>query len=208
MTAPGGTIFIVDDDASIRGALSRALTLRGFAVQTFESAEEFLANYAPEDAGCLVLDYGMPRVSGLDLQDRLNEIGYRIPIIFISGHGGVPETVRAMRSGAVDFLEKPFRQEVLIERIQAALEIDATTRRDDTQHAEARRRLANLTEREAEIAKLIVSHPSEASSKFIARMLDISPRTVDHHRARILEKMVVKSVAELVDLNNKAGLFD
>lgn len=201
------TVYVVDDDESIRVSLSRALKRNGFDVATFASAQAFLDGYERGAPGCLILDYGMPEVSGLDLQDHLNANGYTIPVIFITGHGGIPESVRAIKGGAVDFLEKPFRQEVLVDRIHAALSLDAAARRGENAAAAARARLANLTEREREIAEIIVRHPAEASSKFVARTLDISPRTVDHHRARILEKMAVKSVAELVDLANKAELF-
>lgn len=201
-------VFVVDDDAGIRSSLSRALAKRGFQVQVFESATAFLDGYSPGAPGCLVLDFGMPGISGLDLQEELNKRGYDIPVIFITGHGGIPESVRAMKGGAVDFLEKPFRQDVLLDRIQQAFALDRETRREGDLRGEAREKLDRLTEREAEIAELIVSQPSEASSKYIARILDISPRTVDHHRARVLEKMNVRSVAELVDLANKAGLFD
>lgn len=203
-TAP--IVFIVDDDSGIRSSLSRALIKRGFTVETFESAETFLNAYDPEVSGCLVLDYGMPQMNGLELQATLLEKGYVIPIIFVTGHGGVAESVQAIKSGAVDFLEKPFRQDVLVDRINNAFEIDAEARQRDLVVGKAQSKFDNLTEREKEIASLIVSQPSEASSKEIARQLDISPRTVDHHRARILEKMDVRSVAELVDLSSKVNL--
>lgn len=199
-------VFIVDDDSGIRSSLSRALRKRDFAVEAFESAEAFLQSYDPDVPGCLVLDYGMPQMNGLELQNTLLDRGYIIPIIFITGHGGVAESVQAIKSGAVDFLEKPFRQDVLVERIRNAFEIDADARKRDQITGQAQSKFNNLTDREKEIASLMVSQPSEASSKEIARQLDISPRTVDHHRARILEKMNVRSVAELVDLSSKVNL--
>lgn len=207
MINPTPTVFLVDDDSDIRSSLSRALTKRGFQVEAFESAEAFLQQYNPDQPGCLVLDYGMPNMNGLELQSMLLEKGASIPIIFITGHGGVAESVQAIKSGAVDFLEKPFRQDVLVDRITTAFEIDAAARTDTEATHQARKNFSNLTDREREIASLIVSRPSDASSKEIARQLDISPRTVDHHRARILEKMSVRSIAELVDLSGKAGLF-
>ncbi|MDW3225570.1 MAG: response regulator [Paracoccaceae bacterium] len=205
---PEQTVFIVDDDEDIRTSLSRALNTRGYATRVFPSAQTFLDAYDADLSGCLILDYGMPQMSGLDLQRALVGRGASLPIIFITGHGGVPESVQAMKLGAVDFLEKPFRQEVLIKQIDAALKLDAQSRRGRARARDARRRFENLTEREREIARLLVSQPSSSSSKDLARQLDISPRTVDHHRARVLEKMRVNSVAELVDLCISTSLFD
>lgn len=193
-------IFIVDDDADIRVSLSRALETRGYATKTFASAIAFLDFYTPDQSGCLILDYGMPKMTGLQLQELLVAKGYMIPTIFITGHGGVPESVEAMKMGAIDFLEKPFRQETLISQINAALEIDAGNRRSCDRSRTARLNFKKLTEREREILEFLVSNPSATSSKDVARHLDISPRTVDHHRARILEKMQVNSVVELVGL--------
>lgn len=201
-------VFIVDDDNGIRSSLSRALGKRGFDVLTFESANAFLSVYDPAVPGCVVLDYGMPDVNGLELQAIMGRRGYSIPIIFITGHGGVAESVQAIKAGAVDFLEKPFRQDVLVDRIRSAFEIDAEMRERDQAIIKARSNFSNLTDREKEIASLIVRQPSDASSKEIARTLEISPRTVDHHRARIFEKMRVRSIAELVDLAGKARFFD
>lgn len=200
-------VFLVDDEADIRTSLSRALGLRGYRIEAFESAQAFLDAYDGSEAGCLVLDYGMPKMDGLELQRHLDERGLNIPIIFITGHGGVPESVQAMKMGAMDFLEKPFKQSVLIDRIDTAFEVDRE-RRASNQHSSAMRaRYASMTEREREIARIMVTNPGSNSSKDVARQLDISPRTVDHHRARILEKMGVGSVAELVETTVKAGLF-
>ncbi len=206
MTEREPTVFLVDDDKDIRRSLSRALTKRGFAVEDFVGAMDFLGAYDPSNPGCLVLDHGMPDMTGLELQELLLEKNINIPIIFITGHGGVPESVKAIKSGAVDFLQKPFKQDLLIERINNAFEIDAASRQGDNLQSEIRARFDRLTEREREIASLMINQPSEASSKMIARTLDISPRTVDHHRARILEKMDARSVAELLDLANKANI--
>jgi len=202
------TVFIVDDDADIRSSLSRSLSKRGFEVETFESALVFLESYDPERPGCLILDHGMPEMTGLELQQLLVDQDIALPVIFITGHGGVPESVRAIKAGAIDFLEKPFRQDVLVERISTAFKLDTENRQKNAPLIEARAAFERLTDREQEIASLMVSQPSDASSKELARHLDISPRTVDHHRARILEKMNVRSIAELVDLTIRASLVE
>lgn len=209
MTEPdleGPCVFLVDDDANIRVSLSRALVLRGYNVQTFSSGAEFL-EVCKDAAGCLLLDYGMPGMNGLELQKRLKDMGVKIPIVFITGHGGIPESVEAMKMGAVDFLEKPFKQSVLVDRIDAALKMDKKLRQDSLESSAAVSRFGSLTDREREIAIILSTETGQNSSKEIARRLGISPRTVDHHRARILEKMNVGSVAELVETGIRAGLF-
>lgn len=202
------TVFVVDDDKGIRASLERALKMRAYQVETYGSAQDFLSNYKADRHGCLLLDYGMPGMDGLELQQHLNASGIRLPIIFITGHGGVPESVQAIKGGALDFIEKPFPQSVLIERIEAAFKIA----RDQIQHERSSRqmqsRVASLTARELEIVRLIVSRPSESSSKEIAAHLGISPRTVDHHRARILEKLDVKSLTELIALIRPSDIAD
>jgi two-component system response regulator FixJ len=197
----------VDDDEDLRSSLARALRLRGFQTRTFASATEFLDGYSSEQSGCLILDYGMPEMSGLELQALMVERGITIPTIFITGHAGVPESVQAMKLGAVDFLEKPFRQEVLLAQIDSALKTEAARRKSHDETRQARQRFDRLTDREREITEFLVMNPSNTSSKDVARALDISPRTVDHHRARILEKMQVSSVVELVDLARRTNLF-
>lgn len=194
------TVFLIDDDEGIRRSLQRALEKRGYAVESHASAASFLAVYDPDRQGCLLLDYGMPGMNGLELQKHLNGLGATIPVIFITGHGGVPESVQAIKAGAVDFLEKPFRQAHLVERIETAFAI-ARERLDLDEHdRRMRARFQSLTAREMEIVQRMITRPSEISSKEMAAALGISPRTVDHHRARILEKMGVKSVAELIAL--------
>lgn len=198
-------VFVVDDDPDIRSSLSRALGKRGLQVQVFASAQAFLDAYDGQEPGCLILDHGMPDMTGLELQKHLNKHEYPLEIIFITGHGGVPESVQAIKGGAVDFLEKPFRQSVLFERIQTAFVINRKRLSERRKIQMARARFDRLTAREQEIVDRIVSAPSEASSKEIGLFLGISHRTVDHHRARILEKLEVKSVAELIALVQKAG---
>ena len=205
-TSDPSTVFLVDDDDRIRASLARALGKRGFHVQTFASAEAFLDHYDPQVPGCLVLDYGMPGLNGLELQRHLATKDLSIPIIFISGHGGVPESVQAMKAGAVDFLEKPFRQQTLVACIEDAFATDLAGRAAAETTKSARDRFDRLTAREKEIAQFMIANPSNTSSKEIGRRLDISPRTVDHHRARILEKMNINSVPELIDLSITAGL--
>ena len=205
-TGKTSTVFLIDDDESVRTSLSRALKKRGFSVSTFDSAVKFLEDYDGLQPGCLVLDYELPELNGLELQKRLAEEGKTIPIIFISGHGGVPESVQAMKAGAVDFLEKPFRQHLLVECIELALAKDLKTRATAETSRAARAKYEQLTAREKEIAQFMIANPSNTSSKDIGRELNISPRTVDHHRARILEKMDIRSVAELIDLSVSASL--
>jgi len=206
--AEGPLVFLVDDDANIRASLARALGLRGYEVRAYASAKEFLSAYDQSRSGCLLLDYGMPGMDGLQLQKHLKEAGIGVPVIFITGHGGIPESVQAMKMGAIDFLEKPFKNSVLIERIEAAFKADASRRAVIQQNSGTLARFNALTEREREIALILSTDPGRNSSKEIARQLGISPRTVDHHRARILEKMEVSSVAELVETSLKAGLFN
>ncbi|MEP5151470.1 response regulator [Planktotalea sp.] len=202
------TVFLVDDDDRIRVSLARALDKRGFRVESFPSAEAFLESFDDTLPGCLVLDYGMPGLNGLDLQKHLAQAELSIPIIFISGQGGVPESVQAMKAGAVDFLEKPFRQAELVACIEMAFERDAETRSAQETMKTARNKFESLTAREREVALFMIEHPSTTSSKEVGRQLDISPRTVDHHRARILEKMSIGSVAELIDLSGSAALLE
>lgn len=194
------TVFVVDDDDDIRKSLSRSLEKRGYAVETYETAQAFLDAYDGTRSGCLVLDYGLPGMNGLELQEHLSVQKLSIPIIFITGHGGIPQSVQAIKGGALDFLEKPFRQSVLVERIEVAFKmaVERDSVRERMQEKAAR--FDRLTAREQEIVDRILAEPSETSSKEIAGFLGISPRTVDHHRARILEKLGVRSVAEMISL--------
>jgi two-component system response regulator FixJ len=200
MPDPQLTVFLIDDDEDIRRALQRALEKRGYSVQSHASAASFLADFDPDRPGCLLLDYGMPGMNGLELQKHLNALGATIPVVFITGHGGVPESVQAIKAGAVDFLEKPFRQADLVERIETTFAIARERLDHDERDRCLRARFNLLTARELEIVERMIARPSEISSKELASALGISPRTVDHHRARILEKMSVRSVAELIAL--------
>lgn len=202
---PRLTVFVVDDDEDIRSSLSRALGKRGYRVETFPSARAFLGAYDESRAGCLILDHGMPGMTGLELQQVLNGHDWPIPIIFITGHGGVPESVQAIKGGAVDFLEKPFPQAVLVERIETAFAIASRMQAERSDQHGIRARFERLTAREQEIVERMIAHPSGISSKEIGTWLGISPRTVDHHRARILEKLEVRSVAELISLAQRQG---
>jgi two-component system response regulator FixJ len=202
MTEDEPIVYVVDDDRDIRTSLSRALRMRDFTVETYDSAGAFLDAYDGTRTGCLILDYGMPGMSGLELQQHVNREGYPLAIIFVTGHGGVPESVQAMKGGAVDFLEKPFRQSILVERIGTARELAVRMKEAAGRERDIAARFDRLTAREREIVDRILQHPGEVSSKEIGRLLGISPRTVDHHRARILEKLEVRSVVELVDLAN------
>ena len=202
------TVFVIDDDEGIRTSLARALQKRGYEVETHASARSFLESYDPDRPGCLVLDYGMPDMNGLELQKHLNANGMQLPIIFITGHGGVPESVQAIKGGALDFIEKPFPQSALIERIEAAFEIARGQMRVADSQRQKQLRIDSLTARELEVLRLIVLRPSEASSKEVAAHFGISPRTVDHHRARILDKLDVSSVAELIALVRPGDIAD
>lgn len=205
MADPTKTLFIVDDDEAIRTSLTRSLGMRGYQVESYASACDFLATYDGSNPGCLILDQGMPGMTGLELQAHLTRLGQDIPIIFITGHGGVPESVQAMKGGAVDFLEKPFPQSVLLERIEAALAQLTNNLANAAKTADLRQKFDRLTARELELVDHILANPSQISSKEIGRTLGISPRTVDHHRARILEKLQVRSVAEMIDLAARGG---
>ncbi|WP_112310255.1 response regulator transcription factor [Pseudogemmobacter bohemicus] len=196
----GLTVFLVDDDEAIRNSLSRALQKRDYRVETFASAADFLISFDGKTPGCLILDYGMPGMNGLELQTYLTSAGHDLPIIFITGHGGVPESVQAIKAGALDFLEKPFRQSVLIERIETAFALVADHQAARAGSERLRAKFDRLTSREIEIVRHMVSNPSETSSKEVGARLGISPRTVDHHRARILEKLQIRSVAELISM--------
>ena len=198
-------IFVVDDDSGVRELMLDSLEHHGFRVQAFDRAAAFLAAYNSEQAGCLVLDLSMPDMNGLELQQELIRRDVSIPIIFITGNADIPQTVQALKAGAVDFLEKPFRQEVLLQRIEEALSKDQKIRAEKNRNESIKSRFERLTARELDVLRLLVSGTASLSNKAIARKLDISHRTVDHHRARIMEKTGTHSITELARLAHQAG---
>ncbi len=191
------TVFVVDDEADIRDALRMLLGSVGLKVETFGSAREFLKGYDPSRPGCLILDVRMPGMSGPELQEQLRTNRIQIPVIIITGHGDVPTTVRTMKAGAIDVIEKPFNDQVLIDRVQQALARDARQREAAAGVKAIERRLARLTPREREVMEGIVQGKL---NKVIAADLGLSTRTVEIHRARIMEKMQAKSVSKLVQM--------
>ena len=202
MTELEQTVFVVDDDPAVGDAIRLLLRSVGIPAQVFPSAMEYLDAYDPERAGCLVLDVRMPGMSGLELQQRLSVMGSILPIIFVTAHGDVPMAVTAVRTGAMDFIEKPFRDQELLDKIQEALEHDRRQRVQQQDLTTIRERLSSLTPREREVLELVVSGKP---NKNIARSLGISQRTVEIHRARVMEKMNVRSVSMLVQMVMRAS---
>lgn len=192
-----GTVFVVDDDEDVRDSLRLLLRSVGLEAVAYPSADAFLDAYDAEQPGCLVLDVRMPGMSGLGLQQRLAELGATLPIIFITGHGDVPAAVRAMRSGAIDFLQKPFDDQQLLDRIHQALEADRDLRAEVDAREAVERRLDSLTPRERQVMELIVAG---LANKNVAGRLGVSPRTVEIHRARVMAKMKASSFAHLVKM--------
>lgn len=189
------TVFLVDDDAAVRDALSTLFRAEGLAVSEHDSAESFLADLSPEACGCLVLDLRMPGLSGIQLQQELTDRHITLPIIFLTGHGDIPMSVRALKAGAVDFFEKPADPDMLLERVREALALDTERRDTRTQQTQMSTRYERLTEREREILSLVADG---RTSKEIARALGISPRTVEVHRSHIMEKLDAGSLADLI----------
>jgi two-component system response regulator FixJ len=193
--AKGPTVFIVDDDDSMRRAIALLLKTVGYSPVEFAKPSEFLAKFDPKVHGCLVLDIRMPEMSGLEIQQQLNRSGAMLPVIFITGHGDIPIAVQAMKDGAFDFLTKPFRDQELLDRINGALKQDAENRAAVEQHADLRARAESLTPREKEVFELIVVGKA---NKVVAIDLGLSERTVEIHRSNVMEKMGARSVAHLV----------
>jgi two-component system response regulator FixJ len=192
-TAP--TVFVVDDDANVRGALARLIRSLGMQVETFASAREFLGRQRPDGPACLVLDVLIARENGLMVQETLQTTAWCPPIIFLTGHGTVPMCVRAMRAGAVDFLQKPVDDEALLAAIATALEQDYRTRDSQRQRAALQQRIATLSPREQEVLGLVTTG---LLNKEIAYVLGTSEKTIKAHRARVMQKMQATSIAELV----------
>ncbi len=189
------TVFIVDDDREVRQAVALLMESVGLPVETYGSADQFLGAFDPERPGCLILDVRMPGMSGLELQAQLAAAEIHPPVIIITGHGDVPMAVRAVQAGAVDFIEKPFNDQALLDSVHRALEQDARRRGQVRELAGIRRRLDSLTPREREVLKLVVSG---LRNKMIAAELDVSQSTVEAHRARVMEKMQARTLSDLM----------
>lgn len=193
-----GTVFIVDDDPAIRIAMQALMDSVGLAHEIFASGNEFLDGLDDQRPGCLVLDIRMPGLGGLELQEELIRRGNSLPVIFITGHGDVPMAVEAMQKGAVDFIQKPFRDQDLLDRISEALRTDKERRQERERHARVAERVDRLTNREKEVFELVVTGKP---NKIIAYELGVSQRTVEIHRARVMEKMQARSLADLVKMH-------
>src|SRR5271163_3357774 len=195
--SPAPVVFVVDDDDGMRRALDMLLSTVGYKTTVFSRPGEFLANLKPDTPGCLVLDIRMPEMSGLEVQQQLNRMGSMLPVIFVTGHGDIPMAVQAMKEGAFEFIQKPFRDQDLLDRINHALKQDAENRSTVARRAEVHHRLETLTPRERQVMEMVVDG---AANKVIAIDLNLSERTVEIHRAKVMEKMGARSVAHLVKL--------
>jgi len=204
MTAkiPSEVVFVVDDDASMRDAISRLLNAVGLTVQTFSSARAFLNRRLLDVPGCLVLDVRLPGLSGLDLQREMVERGIHIPVVFITGHGDIPMSVQAMKAGAVEFLTKPFRDQDLLDAVRSGIQLDRKEREERSDLAELRDCVRQLTQREQEVMSLVVSG---LLNKQIALQLGTSEKTIKIHRSQVMRKMRANSLAHLVTMSQKLG---
>jgi RNA polymerase sigma factor (sigma-70 family) len=200
MSPSNAIIFVVDDDTSVRNAVKRLIRSLGFTVETFDSAQTFLKHEPHDGPACLVLDIRMPGTSGIQLQEQLADAGVQIPIIFITGHGNIPMSVKAMKAGAVDFIEKPFEDQKLIDAIHMAIARSKQLRKQQAELNKLQQRVYSLTPREHEVFRLVVSG---MLNKQIAGDLGMSEKTVKVHRARVMQKMKAASLADLVRMAEK-----
>jgi len=203
VTEEKAAVYVVDDDPSVRKALQRLLRSADYDAKTFASAPEFLDFTCPDIPGCLILDIKMPQLSGLELQERISEKGISLPIIFITGHGTVPASVKAFKAGAMDFLQKPFKEGELLDAVFRAIEKHRRLRREPKEMQALHARLETLTPREREVFSLVVSG---LLNKQVAFDLGITEKTVKVHRARVMQKMGAQSLADLVRFAEKLGI--
>jgi len=205
MPSDDDIVHVIDDDEAMRDSMAFLLRAENFQVQTYDSAAEFLEALPKFKPGCVVTDVRMPGMSGIELLQRLRELKVSVPVIVISGHGDVPLAVEAMKSGALDFIEKPFDDDVFLHAVRMALSAHAVDSQREAQKATINSRLESLSNREREVLEgLIAGHPN----KTIAYDLGISPRTVEIYRANVMEKMQAKSLSELVRMALVGGLLD
>lgn len=201
MSESEATIFVVDDDPGVRQSLEMLIRAIGQSVETYASAGEFLDAYTSERPGCLVLDLRMPGMSGLELQEELGSRGSNLPVIFITAHGDVPTAVDAVKGGAIDFIQKPFRDQDLIEKIELALEQNERALEETAERGDVQARVASLTSRERQVMDIVVDG---RTNKAMATELGLSERTVEIHRARVMSKMGAESLADLVKMALRA----
>lgn len=203
MDTPAATIHVIDDDPDVCSGLSRLLRSAGWAARTYTAAQEFLDTVTPQGIGCILLDINMPDMSGPELHEQLRELGVGYPVIYLTGHGSVPLSVQAMKRGALDFLEKPIDEELLLAAIERAVTAHRLHRAEDTRHSEWRLRIARLSPREREVMDRVIAG---RLNKQIAADLGIAEKTVKVHRGRVMTKIGVRSLAQLVHLCDELGI--
>lgn len=201
--SPRAVVFVIDDDLSFRQSLSRLVESVGLVARAYSDPQQFMAECDPDQAGCILLDLRMPGLSGLDVQSELAQRGITLPIIFITGHGDVPSTVRAMKAGAVDFLEKPVSGQVILDAVHRAIQVDAANRREAGAVKDVERRAARLTPREREVFALVVTGMTNAQ---VAHSLGASEKTIKVHRGRVMAKMQADSLPDLVVMAQQLGI--
>ena len=201
------TVYLVDDDADVRDLVAGSLEHKGHLVSAFDSGKSFLAGINHESHGCIILDVALPGLSGLEIQVKLAEQGLEMPIIFMTGYGDVSTSVRALKNGALDFLEKPFQLDTLLERVDQAVLIDQSRRAEKAKNSEIKAKFNTLTKREVDIMTQLVKGVANHSNKKVAVDLSISHRTVEEYRSRILEKMSALSITHLVEMAKVCGIY-